>query len=78
MVTKSTLIRTILVIIVLINFILERIGVKVINTDENTVAMVVETAIEVGIIIAGFWKNNSYTKAALKADEFLKKLKESE
>jgi len=34
--------------------------------------------IEVAVIIVAFWKNNSFTDKAIKADEFLKNLKESE
>ena len=77
-VSKSTIVRTILVILVLVNFILERFGIDVIPADEYTITMFVEVAIEVGILIVGFWKNNSYTENAIKADKFLKELRESE
>ena len=77
-ITKSTIIRTILMALVIINFFLERFGIDVIPTDENTIAMLVETIIEVSIIVVNFWKNNSFTPNAIKADNFLKELKESE
>ena len=77
-ISKSTIVRTILVILVIINFILEKMGIDVIPTDEYTVLMFVETGIEIAIIVVGFWKNNSYSKKAIKADEFLKQLRESE
>lgn len=77
-ITKSTIVRTILVALVIINFILEKCGVDVIPTDEHIILMFVETAIEIAVLVVGFWKNNSYTEKAIKADEFLKELRESE
>lgn len=77
-ITKSTIVRTILVILVMINFILEKCGVDIISVDESTILMFVETAIEIAVLAVGFWKNNSFTQKAIKADEFLKRLRESE
>ena len=73
---KSTIIRTILFALVIINFVLERCGIDIIPTDEYQITMIVEYLIEIGILVAGFWYNNSYSQKALKAQEFLKKLKE--
>lgn len=77
-ISKSTIVRTILVVLVIVNFVLERCGVDVIQTDEHTILTFVETAIEIAIIAVGFWKNNSYSKKAILADTFLKQLRESE
>lgn len=77
-VSKSTIVRTILVLLVFINFILERFGVDVIPVDESFILTLVELGIEIGILVVGFWKNNSFTPKAIKADEFLKQLRESE
>ena len=77
-ITKSTIVRTILVLLVLVNFVLEKCGIDVIPADEYTVLMFVETAIEIAVLVVGFWKNNSFTEKAIKADNFLKELKESE
>lgn len=77
-ITKSTIVRLILVILVVVNFVLEKNGIDVIPAEESTILMFVETGIEIAILAVGFWKNNSFTKEAIKADEFLKELKESE
>ena len=77
-ITKSTIVRTILILIVIVNFILERCGVDIIPTDESAILMFVETAIEIAIIAVGFWKNNSFSEKAIKADKFLQQLRESE
>ena len=77
-ITKGTIVRAILFILVVVNIVLEKCGLDVIRTDENAVLMLVEAIIELAIIVVGFWKNNSFTQAAIKADEFLKQLRESE
>lgn len=77
-ITKGTIVRTIILLLVVVNLILERCGLDIIPTDESMILMVVETLIELAAIIVGFWKNNSFTEKAIKADEFLKKLRESE
>ena len=77
-ITKSTIVRLILVVLVIVNFVLEKNGIDVIPSDESNILMLVETGIEIAILAVGFWKNNSFTKKAIRADEFLKELKESE
>lgn len=77
-ITKSTIVRTILFFAVMINFLLERCGVDLIPVNESAILMFVEYAIEAAILIVGFWKNNSYTQKAIRADEFLRELRESE
>jgi SPP1 family holin len=74
-ISKSTIIRTILVAIVIINFILEKLGVDLIPVDESIIGMFVETFVEIAVIVVGFWKNNSFSQAAIRADEFLKELR---
>ena len=77
-ITKATIVRTILLALVVVNFVLEKMGIDVIPVNESAILMIVETAIEIAIIVVGFWKNNSYTEKAIRADEFLKELRESE
>lgn len=77
-VKKSTIIRTIAVIIVILNIILERCGVDIINMTEYEIGMVVEVIIEIAVILVGFWKNNSFSPKAIKADEFLQQLRDEE
>lgn len=77
-ISKGTIVRTIMLVIVIINLILKQLGHDLINVSESEILSVVEMLIEVAVIAASFWKNNSYTQNAIKADEFLKNLKESE
>ena len=77
-ITKATIVRTILFVFAVVNFVLERMGIDIIPVDGNAILMFVETAIEIAVLAVGFWKNNSYTEKAIKADEFLRELRESE
>lgn len=77
-ITKGTIIRTILTVIVLINLVLKAFGKSAITVDDGVIANVVETAIEIAAIAVGFWKNNSYSEKALKADKFLQDLRNEE
>lgn len=74
-ISKGTLVRTIMIVLVIINMALQRLGYDIIDVEEDTILALVETVIEIAVIIVGFWKNNSYSENAIKADEFLRKLK---
>lgn len=76
-ISKGTIVRTILLVIVIINLILKRFGLSLIEVSENEILEAVEMIIEITVIVVNFWKNNSYTQNAIKADEFLKQLKNS-
>lgn len=73
---KSTVVRTILFVVVLINLILKAMGKEVIEVDEGTVYSFIETLVSVAILVLGFWKNNSYTENAKKADKYLEALRD--
>lgn len=73
-ITKGTLIRTILLGMILLNMILRQTGHEVIAVDENSVASFVQMVIECGAIIAAWWKNNSFSENAKKADAYLQEL----
>lgn len=77
-ITKATIVRTILLVLVLINFVLERMGIDIIPVSESGILMFVETVIEIAIIGVAWWKNNSFSEKAIKADKFLQELRESE
>lgn len=77
-ISKGTIVRTIMLVIVIVNMILKACGKSIINVDENQVLSALEYIIEIAVIAVNWWKNNSFTENAKKADEFLKTLKESE
>lgn len=77
-ISKGTIVRTIMLILVLANIILKQCGYDIIDVSESEVLTIVETLIEIAVIVVAWWKNNSFSEKAIKADEFLKNLKESE
>lgn len=76
--SKGAVVRGILMIVLLINYILMALGKNPINIDENTLGTIVTIVLTVGTFVASYWKNNSFTKAAQAADEKLKELKGSD
>lgn len=77
-ISKGTIVRTIMLVIVIVNIILQHFGIDIINVNESEIASLVEILIELAVIIVTFWKNNSFSKEAIKADEFLRTLKGEE
>ena len=73
-ISKGTIVRTVMLAIVIINLILKQLGLNIIDVSESEILSVIEMVIEIAVIVVSFWKNNSYTKNAIKADEFLKEI----
>ena len=76
-ISKGTIARTISIVLVLVNIVLKQFGIDAINVSESEILSLLEALIEVAIIVVSFWKNNSFTQNAIRADEFLKTLKGS-
>lgn len=74
-ISKGTIVRTIVLALVLLNLLLKALGKPVIDVDEGSILYWLEFAIEIAVIIVAYWKNNSVSPAAIKADEFLKELR---
>ncbi len=71
-ITKGTLIRTILLVLALVNQVLSVFGVSPIPIDDDTVTNLISTIWTVIASLIAWWKNNSFTDKAIKADEMLK------
>lgn len=76
-ITKGTIIRTIALAVVLFNLLLKALGKPLIEYDEGTVMHWLEYIIEIAVILVTFWKNNSFSPEAIKADNFLQNLRAS-
>lgn len=77
-ISKSTIIRTLILLLVIINMVLRYFGIDPLNISDNEIATAVELIIELLAIIAAWWYNNSFGQNALKAQKFLEELKEEE
>lgn len=77
-VTPETWARTICFILALINQVLAVLGRNKIEFVENDVYQIVSAVFTVVTGIVAWWKNNSFTKAAIAADVYMKDLKSQE
>lgn len=71
----DTIVRTIVLIIALANQALAIAGKEVFPVSEDQVYQIVTLIVTVGASVWAWWKNNSFTKAAIEADKVLDQLK---
>ncbi len=74
-ISKGTLIRTIILALALINQVLAIIGISPLNIADDDISTVISTAWTIIAAVVAWWKNNSFSDAAIKADEFMHELK---
>lgn len=75
-VTKETIARTVVLALALLNQILAIAGRGQIAIAENDIYQIVSLVATIASAIVAWWKNNSFTLEALRADAFMKTLKE--
>lgn len=78
MVKTETIIRTIVLILALANQALAICGKEKIPVTDDEIYQLVTLIITIGSALWAWWKNNSFTKPAIKADEYLEKLRQEE
>ncbi|MBL1226536.1 phage holin [Enterococcus sp. BWR-S5] len=74
-ISADTMARTIILVLALLNQVLAILGKGTINIAENDLYQVVSLLFTIGSTVVAWWKNNSFTTAAIEADERLKELK---
>lgn len=74
----DTIIRTLVLIVALINQALTVTGKSILPITDDQISEIVTLVITIGASLWAWWKNNSFTKPAIKADEVLAKLKKGE
>ncbi len=77
-VKKDTIIRTVLLIVALVNQALTIAGRPVLPVADEQIAEFLGLALTIVASVWAWWKNNSFTQAALQADAHLDALKKSE
>lgn len=75
MVKTETIIRTIVLILALVNQVLAIYGKDKIPITEDEVYQLITLTVTIGSALWAWWKNNSFTLPAIKADEYLEKLR---
>lgn len=74
-VAPDTIARTIILILALINQLLAVFGKGTIQIAENDIYQVVSLVWTIGSALVAWWYNNSFTKHAIRADDYLASLK---
>ena len=77
-VTAGAVARTIVLLVALLNQILAMGGKQAISIADNDIYQTVSLLFTIGAAVWAWWKNNSFTQNAVKADEILNKLKKNE
>ena len=76
-VSPGTIARTINLALALLNQVLTMTGHTVINIDNDTVVVAVTSIWSISAALLAWWKNNSFTDAAIEADDYLSDLKKA-
>lgn len=74
-ISKGTIIRTAVFLLGIVNMILVRAGYSVLPIDESWLEEVITNGWVIISGAVGFWKNNSFTKAAIEADGIMRAIK---
>lgn len=77
-VTPGTIARTLILALALINQILTASGHSIIAVSDDDINTLITTGFTVVSALLAWWKNNSFTKPALKADVVLREEKQCE
>ena len=70
----ATMTRTAVLILALANQILSATGHSPITVDDAQLEQLISTGMTVGAAIWAWWENNSFTKEAIAADNYLESL----
>ena len=71
-ITSGTIARTAILILALVNQVLTATGHSVINISDDNINTLISTGFTIVSAIIAWWKNNSFTQAAIMADEVMK------
>ena len=74
-ISAGTIARTIILLLALTNQILVSAGKSPIIIQDEQITETVSLLFTIGASILAWWKNNSFSKTAIKADEYREKLK---
>ena len=77
-ISAGTIARTVCLCLALVNQILTATGHSIINVSNDDINTLISTGFTVVSAVIAWWKNNSFTQSALKADEVMKEEKANE
>ena len=71
-ITSGTIARTVILILALMNQVLTAMGRSIIKVSDDDINTLISTGFTVVSAIIAWWKNNSFTHAAIMADEAMR------
>ena len=74
-VSKETVIRTTILVLALVNQVLTAMGKSMLPISDEQITEVISVVCTIGASVWAWWKNNSFTEYAIKADKVLADLK---
>lgn len=74
-ISKGTIIRTACLVLAIINNALAIAGKSPLPIDDAMLTEVISFAFTVVTSVVAWWKNNSFSREAIKADDYMKALK---
>lgn len=74
MIKTQTIIRTVVLIVALVNQVLTALGYAVLPISDEQITEVLTLVFTIGASLWAWWENNSFTKNAIKADEYFDEL----
>lgn len=77
-ITSGTIARTAILVLALVNQILTATGHNIINISDESINTLISTGFTIISAVLAWWKNNSFTQSALKADEVMREGKEND
>ena len=69
---NSTIARTIILALALLNSVLSQFGIEIINIPDEAVDSLIDSVFLILSAVSAWWKNNSFTYEAQMADEYIK------
>jgi len=75
-ISAGTIARTIILVLALLNQALSAVGKPVLPIEDEQIEVLVSTLWTVAAALIAWWKNNSFTRAAIEADGYMAELKE--
>lgn len=74
-ISTGTIVRTVVLALALINQLLVMLGYSPLPIDDETINLAITSVWTVAAAIVTWWKNNSFTQAAIAADHMMANMK---
>ena len=77
-ISAGTIARSVVLLLALVNQVLSMLGVQTIPIADENVNTLIATGWTIAASLAAWWKNNSFTAAAVAADSYMARLKQKQ